>query len=147
MADPRTAKVISVEESGINAKLFRIRMTDDVALGHIPGQYIIVNSGVTMENGKLAKRAYSIMGDGEPEFSLAVYKVNDGPCSNYMHNLVAGDTLTFSGSWGKFYLDDKSFPESINIIATRHRHHRGHGVAGKSRCPKRYRPGSSAMDA
>jgi ferredoxin-NADP reductase len=67
------------------------------------GQYLIVDPGVTQADGRIAKRAYSIVSsDREPcKFSLAVRRIPGGAGSAHMHALAASDRIRFSGPWGK----------------------------------------------
>ena len=79
-------------------------MLADGDLGFSGGQYIIVNTGIELAGGKLAKRAYSILSsdDDQREFQIAVRRIGAGPGSNFMHRIEVGAELTFSGPWGKF---------------------------------------------
>jgi ferredoxin-NADP reductase len=80
----------------------------DEPLGFVGGQFIIVDSGLTLPSGKAAKRAYSpITCDREQlGFELLVKRIPDGPASGFMHALVPGDEVRFSGPWGKMVPDD-----------------------------------------
>ena len=73
-------------------------------VGFQGGQYVIVNTGIELAGGKIAKRAYSILSsDAEQrEFQIAVRRIGEGPGSNFMHRIEVGAELTFSGPWGKF---------------------------------------------
>lgn len=85
-------------------------MLADGDLGFSGGQYIIVNTGIELAGGKLAKRAYSILSsdDYQREFQIAVRRIGAGPGSNFMHRIEVGAELTFSGPWGKFVCNDES---------------------------------------
>ena len=78
-------------------------------LGFVGGQYVIVNTGIPLPGGKVAKRAYSLLSpdSDQQQFQIAVKRIGTGPGSNFMHSLAGGSELTFSGPWGKF------FPEEI----------------------------------
>lgn len=124
MAEARLARVIGAERIGPQARLLRLAMTGG-ELGFTGGQYIIVNTGIELAGGKLAKRAYSIIsGDAEQsEFKLAVRRIGQGPGSNFMHRIAVGAELPFSGPWGKFLPETTSgsrlvFATDTGITAT-----------------------------
>jgi ferredoxin-NADP reductase len=73
-------------------------------MGFSGGQYVIVNTGVELPGGKIAKRAYSILSSdaAQREFQIAVRRIGEGPGSNFMHRIEVGAELAFSGPWGKF---------------------------------------------
>jgi len=101
MAIPKSARVIGCEDIGADTRWIALEM--DEPLGFAGGQFIIVDSGLTLPSGKAAKRAYSpISCDREQRrFELAVKLLPDGPCSSYMHRLTSGAELRFTGPWGK----------------------------------------------
>jgi ferredoxin-NADP reductase len=74
-------------------------------LGFIGGQYIIVDSGLTLPGGKAAKRAYSILSSDADQrrFQLAVKRIPGGPVSGFLHGIAAGAAVAFSGPWGKLF--------------------------------------------
>jgi ferredoxin-NADP reductase len=114
MAEARLARVIKAESMGTGARLLTFA-TVSSELGFTGGQYIIVNTGIELEGGKLAKRAYSILSsDNEQEkFQLAVLRIGEGPGSNFMHRIAVGAELQFSGPWGKFLPDTTSGPRLV----------------------------------
>jgi len=103
MADARLARLIRAERIGPEARLLTFGVASD-GLSFTGGQYIIVNTGIELDGGKVAKRAYSILSsdDEQRQFQLAVRRIGEGPGSNFMHRLVVGAELPFSGPWGKF---------------------------------------------
>ena len=103
MAQPRVARLLRTERLGPEARLLTFVLADG-EIGFSGGQYIIVNTGIELPGGKLAKRAYSILSsDAEQrEFQIAVRRIGEGPGSNFMHRIEVGAELTFSGPWGKF---------------------------------------------
>ena len=107
MGTPKTAKATAVRTFGENTCLVSFESEQD--LGFVGGQYIIIDSGETMPNGKAAKRAYSVIGsdDDQRKFELAALRIDGGRCSNYLNCIQVGDTLTFSGPWGKFKISDE----------------------------------------
>lgn len=127
MADIRKARLLSsVKEAGearlekSEARLLRFSSQDGFAF--TGGQYIILNTGIPLPDGKVAKRAYSLLSsDADPgTFELAVRRVGSGPGSNYLLDLQPGAEIQFSGPWGKYLplpaSDDA--PESTLVLAT-----------------------------
>ena len=109
MAQPRVARFGRAERLGPEARVLRFALAEG-ELGFSGGQYIIVNTGIELAGGKLAKRAYSILSsdDDQREFQIAVRRVGEGPGSNFMHRIEVGAELTFSGPWGKFVCNGAS---------------------------------------
>jgi ferredoxin-NADP reductase len=105
MATPRTARVIDARWpcDGAGARVLALEATEP--LGFVGGQYIIVDSGLTLPGGKAAKRAYSIASSDADQrrFEIAVQRIAGGPVSGYLHGVPVGATLSFSGPWGKMF--------------------------------------------
>jgi ferredoxin-NADP reductase len=118
MAQPRVAQLVKAERLGPEARLLRFALAEG-EIGFAGGQYIIVNTGIELAGGKLAKRAYSILSsdDDQREFQIAVRRVGEGPGSNFMHRIEVGAELTFSGPWGKFVSNGES-PGPRLVFAT-----------------------------
>jgi len=118
MAQPRIARLVKAERLGPEARLLRFALADD-EIGFAGGQYIIVNTGIELPGGKLAKRAYSILSSDhdQREFQIAVRRIGEGPGSNFMHRIEVGAELTFSGPWGKFVTNGES-PGPRLVFAT-----------------------------
>src|SRR5438105_4520022 len=105
MAVPRFARLIAATELGPGTRLLELAMADDEPLGFIGGQYVIVDSGLVLPNGKAAKRAYSILSaDSEQtRFQVAVKRIEGGLGSGFLHEAQVGTAITFSGPWGKMF--------------------------------------------
>lgn len=116
MARHRIARLVTTEHAGPHARLLTFALADGGELGFSGGQYVIVNTGVELPGGKLARRAYSILsGDRDQrEFRIAVRQLADGPGSNLMHRTEAGAELEFSGPWGKFL--SKQVPRAPRLL-------------------------------
>jgi ferredoxin-NADP reductase len=108
MAQHKTAKLVTAQHLGVNARLLEFAVEED--LGFTGGQYVIVNTGIPIADGKTAKRAYSILSsDAEQRrFEIAVRQIGEGPGSCYMHELAVGSEIVFSGPWGKYLPPDSS---------------------------------------
>jgi ferredoxin-NADP reductase len=115
MAQQRIARLLSTREIHSDTRLLRFATED--ALGFTGGQYIIVNTGIAIGEGKIAKRAYSLLSSdtGQSHFEIAVRRIHNGPGSNYMLSLAEGSELAFSGPWGKLL---PRVPDSANITPT-----------------------------
>lgn len=119
MANPKFATVRAVEMIGPDTRKVDLEMREQ-ELGFVGGQYVIMDSRLTLPNGKPAKRAYSIVTpDSEQRIlSLVVKQVGEGLCSNYLHSVQVGDELRFSGPWGKFKIVDEVPEGELLIVAT-----------------------------
>ncbi len=121
MAFPRRAQVVFVEELNPSTRRVICEMADPQTLDFIGGQYIIVNSGRLLPNGKMGKRAYSIPtpDSNTHQFELVVRRIPDGVGSDFIHSLKPGDSFEFSGPWGKYLppASEENFG-SILVIAT-----------------------------
>jgi len=112
MAIPKDARVVRAEQIGADTRLLELAPSEPLAF--TGGQYIIVDSGRRLENGKAVKRAYSIVtADTKPDrFEIAVKRIPGGPGSSFIHDLDVGAQVRFSGPWGKL------FPASVSIGRT-----------------------------
>jgi ferredoxin-NADP reductase len=109
MAQSRVARLAKAERLGPEARLLTFVLAEG-EIGFSGGQYIIVNTGIELAGGKLAKRAYSILSsdDDQREFEIAVRRIGEGPGSNFMHGIEVAAELPFSGPWGKFVANGES---------------------------------------
>jgi ferredoxin-NADP reductase len=103
MATAKTALVTRTESIGPDTRLLELAPAEP--LDFLGGQYLIVDSGLVLENGKAVKRAYSLLSaDSErTRFQIAVKRIPSGPGSGFLHALTAGAELRFSGPWGKLF--------------------------------------------
>ena len=117
MAIPKLARVIDCGDLGADTRWVQLEM--DEPLGFAGGQFIIVDSGLTLPNGKAAKRAYSpISADSEQQrFELAIKLLPDGPCSSFMHQLRPGEQMRFTGPWGKMVPDEASAGPTLVVAS------------------------------
>jgi ferredoxin-NADP reductase len=112
MANPRTARITSAEQLGREARVLELELPPGDEMGFQGGQYIIVNSGVVLPGGKLAKRAYSLVSsDAEQRrVRIAVKRLPDGPGSAFLHEIAVGAEVSFSGPWGQFVATTDAAP-------------------------------------
>lgn len=97
-----------------------LELQADAPLGFAGGQYVIIDSGLSLPSGKAVKRAYSLLSrDSEQQrLEFAVMQLPEGPGSGYMHALRPGARIVFSGPWGKLYLPQDAPPAATLIVAT-----------------------------
>jgi ferredoxin-NADP reductase len=116
MAVVREARVAHVIDLTPTARVLELEPT--TPLDFVGGQYVIVNSGITLPDGKLAKRAYSFLSaDERQERVLMAVRKMAGAASQWMHTRVVGDVIPFSGPWGKWLAED-SQPRRTLVMAT-----------------------------
>jgi len=120
MAEARTARLSAARGLGPETRLLEFSIPDGQPLGFVGGQYVIVNTGLPLRGGKVAKRAYSILSsDAEQErFQIAVRRIGPGPGSNFMHELAVGSELPFSGPWGKYAVGPSEAAGMTLVFAT-----------------------------
>ncbi|WP_437938376.1 FAD-dependent oxidoreductase [Sorangium sp. So ce341] len=112
-------RIVHAEPLGHGARLLRVERADGAPLGFAGGQYVIINTGVTLPGGKLAKRAYSLLSSDAEQRSveIAVKRIGAGPGSNVLNDIAAGAELEWSGPWGKLRLPD-GFSGRALVVAT-----------------------------
>jgi ferredoxin-NADP reductase len=118
MAEAKRARIRSVEELSADTRLLELEAAEP--LGFVGGQYVIVNSKITLPGGKVAKRAYSILSSDaeQTRFQLAVKKIDAGPGSHFLHDLRPGSEMEFSGPWGKFHAAESPPDGSVWLWVT-----------------------------
>ncbi len=101
MATPRFARLVEATLVAPDTRLLELAM--DEPLGFAGGQYVIIDSGLVLPNGKAAKRAYSILAadDEQRRFRIAVKRIPGGPASGFLHQAAPGAEVKLSGPWGK----------------------------------------------
>ncbi len=119
VAVQRTARVLSSTLVGVGTRHLTFKMVDGGPLGFIGGQYVIIDSGLVLTSGKLAKRAYSVLSadSDQARFEIAVIRIPEGPCSGYMHDLAPGAEVRFSGPWGKLFPAESAGGSTL-VLAT-----------------------------
>lgn len=113
MAIQRTAVVTSVGDLAPDVRVLELEPAEP--LGFVGGQYIIVNTEIELPSQRLVKRPYSIVSSDREQgrFQLAVRRVCSGFGSDFMHGLVPGSRLLYSGPWGKLTIAD---PEAETLV-------------------------------
>ena len=103
MSTPKTADVTRVVRFDDHSVMVDLEMTGQEPLGFTGGQYVIIDSGKQLADGRAAKRAYSMLSSdaSQTRLTLAARRIGDGPASSYLMGLKEGDKVTFSGPWGK----------------------------------------------
>ncbi|SRR5712692_8468857 len=118
MAEQLSAQLVQAEAVGAETRLLRFAFPDETSLGFVGGKYIIINSGKVLTDGKICKRAYSILSSDSDQagFEIAVRRIGMG--SSFLHELPLRSELHFSGPWGKFVAVNGQEEESTWILAT-----------------------------
>lgn len=118
MATVRTARLVE-REAIADGALLRFAMLDG-PLGFRGGQYVIVDTGLLLADGKKRKRAYSLSSSdaAQESFELGVYPVAGGLGAAHMLSLSVGDELSFSGPWGKLVPPSAEQRGRVWVIAT-----------------------------
>ena len=110
MAVPKAARLLEAERFGPTTRRLVFEV-EAPPLDFIGGQYLIFDPGIRLPDGRAAKRAYSILSSDEAQtrFEIAVRRIENGPGSGRLHEMAPGESMSFSGPWGKFLpLEDAS---------------------------------------
>jgi ferredoxin-NADP reductase len=122
MAIQRKAVVRAVRALGGAARAVELDLGGAEPLGWRGGQYIIVDGGFILPNGKACKRAYSPINDDRESarLELWVLRIEHGPGSSFLHAVVPGQEIAFSGPWGKLHpaTEAPAADERTLIVAT-----------------------------
>src|SRR5258706_7101718 len=118
MAKPRTARILTSTALAARARLLEFEALDG-PLGFVGGQYLIFNTGLARPDGKLVKRAYSLLSaDAEQgRFQICAQRLPEGPGSSFFHDVAPGTEVQFSGPWGQFLPDDSRSRATL-LLAT-----------------------------
>lgn len=121
MSDVRRA-VLRRARDFASSRWLQMELTDDRPLTFRGGQYIIIDTGLKLADGRARKRAYSMLSpDNEPRtFELGVFRLPGGEGSELLNQLELGHELRFTGPWGKLHVPDdlSSRRGPVWIIAT-----------------------------
>jgi ferredoxin-NADP reductase len=119
MAVARFARLAAATTLGADTRLLDLELAGDEPLGFVGGQYIIVDSGLTLPSGKAAKRAYSILSadTDQRRFQLASKRIPGGLASGFLHEIPAGTEIKFSGPWGKMHPPETATGATL-VVAT-----------------------------
>lgn len=109
-----TSRVESVVALTHDIKQIRLRLLEPPEISHRPGQYVQVQA--PSQDGPVF-RAYSISSPiYEPDtVELVVKLVPGGIASTYLHNLRPGDTVSFTGPYGDFRLNEDLSVEIVCV--------------------------------
>lgn len=121
MSDVRRAVLRSAQEFA-SSRWLRFELSDERPLAFRGGQYIIIDTGLKLEDGRARKRAYSMLSPDQVSqaFELGVYRLPGGEGSELLNVLREGRELRFTGPWGKLHVpeDLATRPGPIWVIAT-----------------------------
>jgi ferredoxin-NADP reductase len=119
MSDVRLARCAAIERFERSSWL-RFEVSDGRPLAFRGGQYVIVDTGLLLPDGKKRKRAYSILSADvdRTRFELGVFQLPGGLGCEWLTQLPLGAELRFSGPWGKLRAPETSGSGSVWVIAT-----------------------------
>ena len=114
MSTPKTAVVTRCVPFDDHSVLLDFEMEGEISLGFRGGQYVIIDSGRLLPDGRAAKRAYSMVSSDtdQGQFTLAARRIGEGLASHAMLSMQVGDTLKFSGPWGRLLTDLDLAPQA-----------------------------------
>jgi ferredoxin-NADP reductase len=103
MSTPKTANVSRIVRFVDHSVMIDLEMAGEETLGFTGGQYVIIDSGKQLADGRAAKRAYSMLSSdaSQNRLTLAARRIGEGLASNHLMGLNVGDKVTFSGPWGR----------------------------------------------
>lgn len=107
MSDVRRAVLRDARAFGCSRWL-RFELSDDRPLPFRGGQYVIIDTGLKLDDGRARKRAYSMLSpDSDSQhFELGVYRLAGGEGAEYLNTLELGTELRFTGPWGKLHVPE-----------------------------------------
>ena len=121
MSDVRSARLRSTQDFD-SSRWLRFELSDERPLAYRGGQYVIIDTGLKLEDGRARKRAYSMLSqDADPTcFELGVFRLPGGEGAEFMNTLELGSELRFTGPWGKLHVpeDLEARPGKILVVAT-----------------------------
>jgi ferredoxin-NADP reductase len=119
LSDIRVAKLVA-EQAFACSRWLRFELTDQRPLHFHGGQYVIVETGLTLPNGKPRRRAYSLLSDDRvhTHFELAVFQLAGGAGCASMCRLSLDSELHFSAPWGKLRAPQADARGPVWVIAT-----------------------------
>ena len=119
LSDIRVARLVDRAAFACSHWL-RFELSDARPLVFGGGQYVIVETGLTLANGKPRRRAYSLLSEDSvhTHFELAVFQLPGGAGSQLMGQLELGAELRFSAPWGKLRAPADDARGPVWVIAT-----------------------------
>jgi ferredoxin-NADP reductase len=119
LSDVRTARLRAARDF-TSSRWLQFEVTDRRPFRFAGGQYLIVDTGLVLADGKPRRRAYSMLSHdlSTAQFELGVFKLAGGLGCNLLNQLALGAELRFSGPWGKLRAPLPDTRGPIWIIAT-----------------------------
>ena len=118
MASEREFRVVAIEQLTPTVREFTLELVSgEPAPAFRPGQFLMLHFE---HEGQTLQRSYSFASppDGSSQVVLAVAPVKNGPGTQFLWSLEAGDTVRASGPYGRFVLRDTDSPERIVLVGT-----------------------------
>jgi ferredoxin-NADP reductase len=118
-SSPIEVEVVRVEHLSTTTCALDLLRVDRPTFVFGGGQYIILNTGLVLPEGKAVKRAYSLMpvkGAGD-RARITVKRIAGGLGSAFLHQVSVGQRFSCSGPWGKL-LPEGALPPATLVVAT-----------------------------
>ena len=116
----RIAKIKKILNPQEDTRIFY--MSVEEPLEFQGGNWIMLDPGIVLENGKTAKRAYSILSSdlNQREFTIAIKLLPQGIATNYIYSEAkVGSEFKISGPYGKeFCIKPDDSVKPLVVIAT-----------------------------
>lgn len=110
---PEPAVVLSAQELSATEKLFRFRLASGRALGHVPGQFVMI----TLPGIGAAPISVCSSPTDEGWFELGIRRYDIGNMTPSLHRLQAGDTVFVSRPMGNGFPVEKLFGKDLVLVA------------------------------
>jgi len=119
LSDVRVARLRAASDFA-SSRWLQFDVTDQRPFSFHGGQYLIVDTGLVLSDGKPRRRAYSMVSHdvSTRHFELGVFKLAGGLGCTLLNQLALGAELRFSGPWGKLRAPTADARGPIWIIAT-----------------------------
>jgi ferredoxin-NADP reductase len=119
LSDVRTARLRAATDFA-SSRWLQFEITDQRAFAFRGGQYVIVDTGLLLPDGRPRRRAYSMLSQDQSgaHFELGVFRLAGGLGCNWLHQLALNGELHFSGPWGKLAAPGADARGPVWVIAT-----------------------------
>jgi NAD(P)H-flavin reductase len=108
---PRFAEVMDINRLTENEKLFKIRLPDSKALGHRPGQFVMIS---LLGIGEAPISITSSPSRSGEIFELCIRKA--GVLTGALHNLKPGDKVCIRGPYGNGFPMERFYGKDMLLI-------------------------------
>ncbi len=113
MAIAKTAELIRVSPQNDESSLLEFHVAADDFSRFQGGRYIILDTGLRLDDEKTIKRAYSVVSADRlnRKITIRIKPISNGYASRHMASAATGSIFSFSGPWGKLELPHEDSPD------------------------------------